>query len=665
MKFTTKLQSANIVIVVLIVAICSSCFLVSFRREMERVAGASLEYRMNLFKELLAQKGTVKVVDNKLVAGEYVVSDNFEIPDKVAAMSDCVAAIFLGDVRISTTVLKKDGARAVGDKLQGPPREAVFTGKRSFTGEARILDESYFTSYEPLKNAQGEVVGALFVGVKQADFLKSFNQLLLVSILLGILLTILSSGIVWLVCRKALKPLNGMVGVMQKAAGGDLSVRLGMTGTDEFGQLAAAFNNMMNDINNAMRNFFTVSDLVRDSVSMVSASTASMASAAEEVASQACTIATASEEMSATSNDIARNCLYAAENAQKARELTNSGAELVQSSARFMGKITQRVNASAVTITGLGERSDQIGAIVNTIEDIADQTNLLALNAAIEAARAGEQGRGFAVVADEVRALAERTTKATKEIDSMIKSIQSETQLAVSSMSEGVREVQLGSAEAERSGEALEEILDKINELTMQVSQIATAAEEQTATTSEITGNIQGITDVVDRNVQSSRTSTEGSLTLSKQVDELHSLVVRFKLSAAMEWDPSFATGVERFDEAHKILFRMVNDLHNAMQEKRSKEAVGRILDGLADYTVNHFADEERSFRQTRYPDEAQHKLLHKKLVDQVVELQGRFRSGATILTHDVITFLQEWLVNHIKGTDKQYGPHLSSNGIK
>jgi hemerythrin len=109
----------------------------------------------------------------------------------------------------------------------------------------------------------------------------------------------------------------------------------------------------------------------------------------------------------------------------------------------------------------------------------------------------------------------------------------------------------------------------------------------------------------------------------------------------------------------------MVNDLHDAMQQKRSKEAVGQILNGLAEYTVNHFADEERAFAQTHYPEEAQHKQLHKKLVEQVVELQGKFRSGETLLSQDIITFLQDWLINHIKGVDKKYGTHLSKNGIK
>jgi len=504
----------------------------------------------------------------------------------------------------------------------------------------------------------------VFITVTVMSILSPPNHLL-INLVAGVLMLFGSSIVLGWLSSRAFTPLSVVTAALEKAAAGDLSVRVPSGGFGEIARLGAAFNTMMNDMNKAMRQFFSVADIVRDSVGMVSSTTHSMALAAEDVAMQAGTIATASEEMSATSGDIARNCLYAAENAQKAVEQTHSGSQIVQHSAQLMENIAQRVNESSLTVENLGQRSDQIGAIVNTIQDIADQTNLLALNAAIEAARAGEQGRGFAVVADEVRALAERTTKATKEISTMIKSIQGETQTAVNSMSEGVAEVKRGTDETARSGEALEDILNKINELTMQVSQIATAAEEQTATTSEITQNIQMITDVVNRNVENARSTTDATGKLAQQVDELHKLVGHFRLAKALEWDTSFATGVDRYDNAHKVLFKMVNDLHDAMQQKRSKEAIGQILNGLAEYTVNHFADEERSFAQTGYPEEAQHKQLHKKLVDQVVELQGKFNSGEALLTQDVITFLQDWLINHIKGVDKRYGPHLSKNGIR
>ncbi|MDA8430102.1 MAG: bacteriohemerythrin [Geobacteraceae bacterium] len=509
----------------------------------------------------------------------------------------------------------------------------------------------------------GNGIGILLAAISMAAINPKGD--LLLTIIIAVVLVVVTSVVLGILAHNAFKPLTAIVTALEKAAVGDLSVRADVVGGGEFARLATAFNTMMTDMNKAMRQFFSVADTVRDSVVLVRSTTDAMASAAEDVAMQAGTIATASEEMSATSSDIARNCLYAAESAQKATEQTHSGSQLVQNSARLMEGIAQRVNVSSQTVESLGQRSDQIGAIVSTIQDIADQTNLLALNAAIEAARAGEQGRGFAVVADEVRALAERTTKATKEIAAMIKAIQSETQSAVGSMSEGVDEVKRGTAETTRSGEALEDILNKINELTMQISQVATAAEEQTATTHEITNNIQRITDVVNQNVENSHSTTQATITLSREVDNLHELVGHFRLSKALEWDASFATGISKYDQQHKVLFTMVNDLADAMQQKKSKAAVGRVLDGLAEYTINHFADEERSFSQTHYPEESQHKALHKKLLEQVTELIGKFNAGEPLIAQDVINFLQDWLINHIKGTDKKYGPHLNKNGIK
>ena len=204
---------------------------------------------------------------------------------------------------------------------------------------------------------------------------------------------------------------------------------------------------------------------------------------------------------------------------------------MVKETVVVMNRIADRVRESARTVESLGTRSDQIGAIVGTIEDIADQTNLLALNAAIEAARAGDQGRGFAVVADEVRALAERTSKATKEISEMIKAIQTETRQAVEAMGKGVNEVENGTAEAAKSGDALQDILIQINSFTMQVSQIATAAEQQMATTGEISSNMMQVTDLIHGVAKGAQDSASAASQLARLADEQEKLIGQFKLA--------------------------------------------------------------------------------------------------------------------------------------
>jgi methyl-accepting chemotaxis protein len=299
---------------------------------------------------------------------------------------------------------------------------------------------------------------------------------------------------------------------------------------DEVEQLSQGIRRMAYALKGLLEKIDSSSQEVSAAAEQVNATAERIATGAEEVAAQVTTVATAGEEMSATSGDIAQNCQMAAEGAQRATQSAQNGAVVVESTIAVMSQIADRVQESAKTVESLGARSEQIGAIIGTIEDIADQTNLLALNAAIEAARAGEQGRGFAVVADEVRALAERTTRATREIGAMIKAIQSETRGAVAVMEQGVNQVEAGTMEAAKSGEALRDILEQINDVAMQVNQIATAAEEQTATTSEISSNMMQITEVVQDTASGAHESATAAAQLRGNAEELQRLVRQFKL---------------------------------------------------------------------------------------------------------------------------------------
>ena len=312
--------------------------------------------------------------------------------------------------------------------------------------------------------------------------------------------------------------------------GGDLSGRLPVERRDETGNLVGAFNDFLDNMKGLVDGIGLSAEHVAAASGQLTSTADRIATGSQSVAHQTASVATAAEEMAATSMDIARNCIAAVENANRASETALSGSEIVNHAVQSIQRISARVQESADTVESLGKRSEQIGQIIGTIEDIADQTNLLALNAAIEAARAGEQGRGFAVVADEVRALAERTTKATREIGEMIKSIQQETRSAVGAMQAGVLEVAQGTDDAARSGRALEEILEQVAEVTNQINQIATAAEEQTATTNEISFNMQRITCVVQETSGCSNETATAANELSRMAGNLRQSVATLRL---------------------------------------------------------------------------------------------------------------------------------------
>ena len=353
-------------------------------------------------------------------------------------------------------------------------------------------------------------------------------RIILLVLLTGSVLASVVAG--WLLIKRITRSLTIAVAAADRVAAGDLTVQVPVSSQDEVGQICRSINNIVEHFREVISMVVQNSQQVAAASLELSCAAEQMASGATRVADQAGTMATASEQLAATSNEIALNCNAAATGSQQANAAAVEGAGVVKETVLGMNQIAENVRESAATIGNLGSTSEQIGAIISTINDIADQTNLLALNAAIEAARAGEQGRGFAVVADEVRALAERTSSATREIGAIIKSVQQETSSAMKVMEAGVSRVELGTVGAAKSGSALEEILQQISSVAQQVNQIATAAEEQTATTDEIRNNIRAINDTVQGTARSAHESASSAQQLSLLAEQQQRLVGQFKL---------------------------------------------------------------------------------------------------------------------------------------
>ncbi len=281
---------------------------------------------------------------------------------------------------------------------------------------------------------------------------------------------------------------------------------------------------------------------VSDSVHQVSSASnqnlstmEAMAAASQEQSHQAEEVAAAIEQMSRTVTDNASNASKTSDVARKNQEIAEDGGHIVKDTVSKMQDIAKVVKQSADNITKLGESGQKIGEIISVINDIADQTNLLALNAAIEAARAGEQGRGFAVVADEVRKLAERTTEATKEIAGMISGIQNETRNAVEAMNIGTNEVQNGIDLADRAGSALNEIVISSKELLDMVNSIASSNEEQSATAEEVAKNMTEISRVTADSAAQIEDIVNATQIVSQLSNKLNDLIAKFSVNSSKD----------------------------------------------------------------------------------------------------------------------------------
>ena len=464
-----------------------------------------------------------------VTAGIDLSSDNVFV-DTLKKELDMECTAFHHDTRVSTTLMK-DGQRAVGTKMTNPAVVASVLEKgQKFQNIVTLMGKQYDAAYWPLTDPDGKTLGMLFTGKDRGHIAKAYMgitvSLVIAALITGALMIML--GV--FMTRSLMKPIKNMIDTIRMVSKGDLTRRIHVEQDDEIGEISRDFNTSVDALHKVMTKVAENSNGVSSAAELLDSSASHMAASIEHAALQAHSVATASEEMTVTSSEIAQNCVKVAESSDQANRSATSGEAIVEESVRVMDTINVRVRESSDMIRNLGTHSEQIGQVTELINEIADQTNLLALNAAIEAARAGEHGRGFAVVADEVRKLAERTTEATAQIGDTIRTIQEETRGAISSMDTGVQEVDLGAREASKSRDALRDILQQVNSVSHEINQIAVASEQQTSTTDEIAGNIQQIANVIQDTAKMVQDNAGAASQLANLSKDLQKLVGRFTL---------------------------------------------------------------------------------------------------------------------------------------
>ncbi len=444
--------------------------------ELAKSFSGNFREAFSLHPDLLVTVGKISVPT--LRCGQTTLNLETNIVDRFTESNGGVATIFAmrGNdlVRIATSLKKPDGSRVVGTMLDstGAAYAKLHKGE-VFSGVAQLFGKTYMTRYEPLKSPQGQTIGALFVGqelVPDSDY------------------------------------------------------------GDEILELARGINKVSTEFGTFISGLTKASETVADAATELAVNTAKVADSSRRQSEAAATTAAAVEQVTVSINHVAEHADSTEANSIKTSALSESGEQIVRDASQEIARVSDSIKNLSEVIASLAAHSKEIGEIVQVIQKVADQTNLLALNAAIEAARAGEQGRGFAVVADEVRKLAENTGKATLRISNMIGNITQQIDIAMTGMNESQRQVQSGVLLTDRARDSLEMIRQETRHTLDMVTEISAATKEQSVASNEIAGNVETIALMTDENTSVIGHLASAATNLEQMSSNLQNLANRFRV---------------------------------------------------------------------------------------------------------------------------------------
>lgn len=461
----------------------------------------SLSEDIALEEEAIGRMLATGLFDEKTVAGFKPVLEKFG-----TLRSELIAAV--EKVRVvsdGATITKLYSTQQEFDQTVGVLLDAL--EKMEEEGDGKV--EEYAATLESVKST---AYGALSV-----------------TVIAGVVIAILAF---LMVVTTVINPIKQIASrFLEIAEGqGDLTIALPVKGDDEIAEVSRGFNLFVGKTRDTIQSVIAASGQINSSVHDLSSINNQTSQVIDRQQMETDQVATAMNEMVATVQEVARNVSDAAEAANSANSEANSGQQVVNAAISKIDQLANEVSSAAQVLHRVEDDSQKVGTVLDVIKDIAEQTNLLALNAAIEAARAGEQGRGFAVVADEVRTLAGRTQKSTEEIQVMIESLQSGTRDAVAVMERG--QVMTGETveQANKAGESLQAITAAVDSITNMTAQVASAAEEQNSVAEEINANIVNISNLSQQTGEASQSSGSAVTQLSQLASQLEGAVSRFRV---------------------------------------------------------------------------------------------------------------------------------------
>ena len=419
-------------------------------------------------------------------------------------------------------------------------------GENYFAGigidKSTLLSQQAFASTE-LSNAEyhgvlassylAELGWYIVADVPYNDIFGQLDSLTYSLVLLGAVIALVFLVFVALVITRLISPFGTMTKLLEEIGqgGGDLTIRLDESRVDEVGRMARGYNKFVENLADILRQVSQAADELQSSVGHVDVKTSEMTAELNVQTQNTEHVATAIDEMGVTAKEIACNAQSAADYSKAAEDLANQGTESVVETLATVNSTTSQLAETTGLVNQLSDNTESIDGILEVIRSVSEQTNLLALNAAIEAARAGEHGRGFAVVADEVRTLASRSHQSTEEIKTTIESFKQQTQVVVDSIAQSVELSSSSLAQATKSGEYLEQIVGNMSQVNEMNFQIASATEEQSTVVGEITPHMTAIAQVAQHNASNLSEMASDSQQLNEMAIRLNQLVANFKLS--------------------------------------------------------------------------------------------------------------------------------------